>query len=230
MWKYGQYCPVAKSLDLIGDRWSLLIIRDMILGTRHFNDLERGLPGISRGLLSKRLKQLQSAGLVEKHFISSSKNSTEYHLTEAGQALEEVLDALVIWGTNWAFSDPLPEELDSVLLMWWMQRSVKSELLPEDQVVVQFNFHGAEKSTYWLVMSKKDTSLCLTDPGFELNLLVKADLAAFYQVWVGKTEFQHALSKGQIKVEGIPKLARRFPDWFSWSAAAPVVRAVYASP
>jgi hypothetical protein len=112
--------------------------------------------------------------------------------------------------------------------MWWLQRSVKPHLLPREQVVVQFDFHGAEKATYWLVMSKQDVTLCLTDPGFDLNLLVTADLAAFFKVWIGKLSFQKALQSDQIKVEGLPQLARSFPDWFAWSAAAPVVRSIGA--
>jgi DNA-binding HxlR family transcriptional regulator len=100
MVKYGQYCPVARALEIVGDRWSLLIIRDMLLGTKNFNDLERGLPGISRGLLSKRFKLLQSAGIIEKHLNPSNKKSTEYHLTESGLALEEILEALLVWGSK----------------------------------------------------------------------------------------------------------------------------------
>jgi DNA-binding HxlR family transcriptional regulator len=229
MGKYGQYCPVARALEIVGDRWSLLVIRDMLLGTKNFNDLECGLPGISRGLLSKRLKQLQSAGIIEKHFYPSNKKSTEYHLTESGLALEEILEALLVWGSKWAFGDPIPEELNSVLLMWWLQKSVKPHLLPRERVVVQFEFHGAEKANYWLVMSKQDVTLCLTDPGFDLNLLVTADLAAFFKMWFGKLSFQEALHSDQVRVEGIPQLARAFPDWFAWSAAAPVVRSVSES-
>jgi DNA-binding HxlR family transcriptional regulator len=117
MSKYGQYCPMAKALDIIGDRWTLLIIRDMLAGMKHFNDLERGLPGISRALLTTRLRQLQQAGLIEKHHNDSGRRTTEYHLTKAGAELVDVIIDLVVWGSKWAFGDPTPEDLDPVLLM-----------------------------------------------------------------------------------------------------------------
>src|SRR5688572_11494077 len=106
MTKYGQYCPIAQALELIGDRWTLLIIRDLLDGTRHFNDLERGLPGISRPLLSRRLRQLQEVGIVEKRLNVTGRQTTEYHLTQAGSELQEVVGALLTWGAMWAFGDP----------------------------------------------------------------------------------------------------------------------------
>ena len=106
MLSYGQYCPVAQALELIGDRWTLLIIRDMLTGMQHFNDFERGLPGLSRGLLAKRLRQLQEAGVIEKHVNEAGRKTTEYHLTASGQALYDVISALTVWGADWAFGDP----------------------------------------------------------------------------------------------------------------------------
>lgn len=124
MTKYGQYCPMAQALELIGDRWTLLVIRDLLTGTRHFNDLERGLPGISRALLARRLRQLQDARLVEKRLNNTGRRTTEYHLTQAGNELQEVVGALLTWGAVWAFGDPTYEQLDPVLLMWWMHNSL----------------------------------------------------------------------------------------------------------
>ena len=114
MSKYGQYCPVARALEILGDRWTLLIVRDVMLGTRHFNELERGLPGISRALLASRLRQLQRAGLLEKHLNESGRKTTDYRLTQAGQELFTVVNSLRAWGETWAFGDPTPDELDPV--------------------------------------------------------------------------------------------------------------------
>src|SRR5689334_14909664 len=110
MFRYGQYCPVAKSLEILGERWTLLIVRDLLTGTRHFNDLERGLPGISRALLSSRLRQLQQAGVIEKQLNESGRKTTEYQLTQAGYDLFNVMESLTTWGTTWAFGEPTPEE------------------------------------------------------------------------------------------------------------------------
>jgi DNA-binding HxlR family transcriptional regulator len=219
MWKYGQYCPLAHALEIVGDRWTLLIIRDMVKGIKHFNDLERGLPGISRGLLSKRLQHLQKSGIVEKRLNDSGRQSTEYHLTEAGRALEDSLHTLWYWGTQWAFDDPSPDELNSPLLMWRMHKEVNIDQLPGERVVVQFNFHGAERSSYWMVLKPDDVTLCLTDPGFDVNVLITADLAAFLQLWAGRISYQEALNDYEVSIEGMPKLIRDFPNWFMWEAA-----------
>lgn len=229
MSKYGQYCPVAQALELIGDRWMLLIIRDMLTGTQHFNDLARGLPGISRGLLAKRLRQLQDAELVEKHLNNSGRQTTEYHLTPAGLALQHVINALMNWGANWAFGDPSPEQLDPLLLMWWMHNRVRTDSLPPERVVIQFEFYGAATETYWLVLSRSDVTLCLTDPGYEINLLVVADLATFFKLWLGQIDFNTAIGGDELSIEGIPRYIHDFPTWFAWSPAAETVRAARVS-
>jgi DNA-binding HxlR family transcriptional regulator len=215
MTKYGQFCPVARLLEIIGDRWTLLIIRDMLTGTKHFNDLERGLPGISRALLADRMKLLQRAGVIEKCINGSGRNATEYHLTQAGQELLSVIMSLKMWGETWAFSDPIAEELDPVLLMWWLRGQANVELLPESRIVVQFDFPEARNVTFWLILTREDVSLCLTDPGYEINLLVSSDLATFYKVEGRRITYQQALDAGTIRVEGSRSHVRAFPTWFS---------------
>ncbi|MEQ8675909.1 MAG: helix-turn-helix domain-containing protein [Aggregatilineales bacterium] len=228
MYKYGQYCPVAQALELIGDRWTLLIIRDMLTDTRHFNDLVRGLPGISRALLAKRLKQLEEADIVEKRVNETGRQTTAYHLTQSGQELNGVITALMLWGADWAFSDPTMEQLDPLLLMWWIHNRVRTEQLPQERITIQFDFYGAETATYWLVLTQKDATICLTDPGYEINVLITADLATFFKVWLGRIEFAEALESGEVKIDGIPRLTRGFPEWFMWSPASPAIRATRA--
>lgn len=228
MSKYGQYCPIAQALELIGDRWTLLIIRDMLTGTKHFNDFERGLPGISRGLLSKRLRQLQDSGIIEKHENETGRKTTEYHLTSAGCELQDVISALLMWGTKWSFGDPTADQLDPVLLMWWVHQRVNIDQLPPGQVVVQFNFTGAKTITFWLLLTRDDVTLCMTDPGFEIDVLVRADLAAFFKLWLGRISYEEALDSGNVQVDGLPRLVSAFPDWFAWSAAHTTVRAHFA--
>lgn len=225
MSKYGQYCPVAQALELLGDRWTLLIIRDMLTGTRHFNDLERGLPGISRGLLAKRLRQLQAAGVIEKRLNRSGRQTTEYHLTQAGQEIHDIINALLVWGANWAFGDPSPEQLDPLLLLWWMHDRVNVAQLPADRTVIQFDFYGAATESYWLVLSSADVTLCLTDPGYDIDVWVNADLATFFKLWLGRIDYHEAIHSAEVRVEGNPQLVRAFPNWFAWSVAAPAVRA-----
>jgi DNA-binding HxlR family transcriptional regulator len=228
MSKYGQYCPVAKSLEILGDRWTLLIIRDLLTGTGHFNDLERGLPGVSRALLASRLRQLQRAGVIEKQHSGAGRQTTAYQLTQAGRDLLPVVMALRAWGETWAFSDPTPDELDPFLLMWWLRNRVEVERLPERRIVAQFDFHGAATISFWLILTKADVTLCLTDPGYDINVLVTADLAALYKVWGGRISYQEALNADDVRVDGIPSLVRAFPQWFGWGATAPMRNHTYA--
>ncbi|WP_420645113.1 winged helix-turn-helix transcriptional regulator [Candidatus Leptofilum sp.] len=229
MYKYGQYCPIAKAVEILGDRWTLLIVRDLLTGTRHFNNLERGLPGISRGLLAERLRRLQRMGLVEKVAVANGRQRTAYYLTEAGQELHTVIDSLLVWGARWAFEEPEENELDPVLLMWWMRGRVRRETLPAGQTVVRFDFEGAKYETFWLLLKREDVSICLTDPGFDLDVLVTADLSAFFQIWLGRLTFAEAQRAKLVQVDGIPTLVEALPTWFSYSLASPAVRAAQKS-
>ncbi len=226
---YGQYCPVAKAIEIFADRWTPLIIREMLGGACRFNELERGLPGIPRSLLAERLRRLEKAGVIERS-VGQNQRAAEYHLTLAGQRLEPIIEALGNWGAKWAFGDPEPEELDPVLLLWWMRRGVHRHLLPPQRVVVQFDFRGQRRGTYWLVMDRAEVSVCLQHPGFAINVLVTADIAAFYRVWLGRLSLAEALRAGLVELDGIPALVRAFPTWWAWSRFAEAVRAARTIP
>lgn len=228
MYKYGQYCPIAKAVEILGDRWTLLIVRDLLIGTCHFNELERGLPGISRGLLADRLRRLERVGVVEKVSVSNGRQRTAYHLTQAGQELKSVIGALLTWGARWAFNEPEEQELDPDLLMWWIRDRIRTDDLPQLRVVLQFDFTGASEKRYWLILTAQDVSICLTDPGFDLDLLITADLSTFFQIWLGRVDYFDALRDGRVKIDGIPTLAEALPTWFAYSLTAPTVRAAVA--
>jgi DNA-binding HxlR family transcriptional regulator len=225
MYRYGQYCPIAKALEVVGDRWTLLIVRDLLTGTTQFNELERGLPGISRALLAERLRRLQRLGIVERSVVDSGRSRSTYRLTRAGTELHAVLDALLVWGAAWAFEAPTPEDLNPLLLLWWMRGRVCVAELPEQRVVIQFDFHGPRRETYWLVLTRADTSICLTHPGFESDVLVTADLAACFEIWLGRVGLDEALCDGRMVIDAAPILAQAFPRWFLGSLATPAVRA-----
>jgi len=228
MHSYGQYCPVAKAAEVLGDRWTLLIVRDLIcLRARHFNDLVRGLPGISRSLLAQRLQQLERMGIIERHSCGKGR-ATEYHLTGAGKELRPVIEALLEWGAQFAFGEPDEAELDPVLLLWWMRRGTHLDRLPPQRVSVQFDFYGARTGTYWLLLEPSDVSVCLQYPGFDIDLLVTADIAAFYRVWMGGMTFAESLRRKSVQLDGIPALVRAFPTWFALSPAAETVRTATA--
>ena len=224
MKSYGQYCPMTMALEVLGERWTLLIVRDLLRGVRRFNDLARGLPGISRALLTQRLRQLERHGIVERRSAGGGRR-IEYHLTAAGRELQPLATALVAWGTRWAFGDPQPAHLDPVLLLWWMRGAVQRDRLPPHRVVIQFDFQGACALTMWLVLERADVSVCLQHPGFDVDLLLTADLAALYRVWGRRETLAGAMRCGLVTLDGPPALARAFPGWLGWRPVAAVAGA-----
>lgn len=224
---YGQYCPVARAAEILGDRWTVLVIRDLLTGARHFNDLARGLPRMSRSLLSKRLKKLERAGVVERR-QQGCEGRPAYVMTPAGTALWPVLDSLMTWGAQWAFDQPDEQELDPVLLMWWIRRGTVPERMPHQRVTVEFRFEDDEHGRYWLLVVNDDVSVCMDPPPFDVDVWVETDMRSLYRVWLGRIDYRDALARGLLDVHGTPALERSFPRWFDWSPAFPAVREAWA--
>jgi DNA-binding HxlR family transcriptional regulator len=216
---YAQYCPIVRAVELLGDRWTLLIVRDMLTGASRFNELARGLPGLSRALLSRRLRQLVNAGLV-------TRTDDGYALTQAGQDLRPLVFGLADWGARYAFGDPRPEELDPELLMWWMHGRIDTSSLPK-RAVVQVEI-ADRRRTYWLVLEPGDASVCYTDPGFDIDAVLAADLPTLYRMWEGEIELLDAVRAGAIALTGARWVVRGLPTWLQLSPVAPVVRAARA--
>jgi DNA-binding HxlR family transcriptional regulator len=223
MQKYQQYCPVARASEILADRWTPLILRELVLGSHRFNEIERGLPGISRSLLASRLRDLEDSGVVERLPRAQSKLA-EYHLSEAGRDLKTVIEAFGAWGVRWAFGDPRPEELDAGLLVWKIHQRINRERLPERRTVVEFDFTGPKGRRVWLLLDRREVSVCVTPPGFDSDLIVRADLAFFYRVWFGHVDYDGAMRGGSVVVEGAPSLAAQLPHWLLWSPMARFVR------
>jgi len=219
---YGQYCPVAKAAEVLGDRWTVLLMREMGFGVDRFNELERCLPGISRSVLAQRLRHLERVGLVER--LAADGNNVRYELTQAGRDLKPVIRSLGEWAAKWAFVDPDPLELDSDLLIRWMSRHVAHDQLPERRIVAEFSFATPRVKRYWLVLDRDEASVCMHDPGFDTDVSVMADTEALYCVYMGKRTLSSAIKDGLVTIHGPRALVRDFPRWFSWSDFAPTVR------
>jgi DNA-binding HxlR family transcriptional regulator len=222
---YGQYCPIARTLDVVGDRWSLLVTRELLSGSRRFNEIERGLPGISRSLLAQRLRLLERGGVLER-ILGSDGRAREYVLTSAGKDLSRLMNTLRDWGARWAFDDPRPEELDPAWLLTSMLRRRRPAELPPRRVVIEFRFRGSRRSLIWLVLDpREEGDICLKHPGFDVDLIVSADARAFFRVWHDRLPRAEAERRGLLRIEGPPELVRAFPRWFEWlslpDAAAP---------
>ena len=222
MRSYAQYCPIAKASEILGDRWTLLIVRELLGGASGFNELQRGLPGISRSVLADRLRSLERAEILERR-TGPKGRTLDYRLTLAGRDLEPVVQALGEWGVTWSFTDPRPDELDPALLIVWMARHVDREQLPLDRTVVQFDFRSPAKR-FWMVLEPSDVSICLQHPGFDVDLKIAVDTAALYRVYLGRASLSGALRAGELIMSGPRALQRGFGRWFAWSAFAPASR------
>lgn len=228
---YGRFCPVSLASSVLADRWTPLVVRELLLGSTRFNEIARGLPGISRSLLVQRLRQLERAGVVEA-CPSPRGRGHEYRLTPAGRGLEPVIDALGRWAIEWLFDDLRPDEIDPVTLMWWLHRRVDVDALPTGRVVLEFRHSGPTRRSVWLVLDRGEASLCVQHPGSDPDVVVTAPTAALAEVFGGLDDWRHAVARGAIEVQGPPRLVRALPDWFLWSpfAGAARERAARAAP
>lgn len=223
MFRYHQYCPVARACEILADRWTLLIVRELLFGSRRFNDLRRGLPRISRSLLVARLRHLEDNGVIER-CIAARANVPEYVLTEAGNDVAEVIKHLGTWAIKWVFNDPNRDELDPALFLWKMHQRVNDREFPPRRTVVQFDLTGRRGRRVWLTLVRGDVSSSLKPPGFEPDLIVQADVSVLYRVWAGFLDYDAAVRRREILLEGPPALVQAFPRWFMWSPLVDVAR------
>lgn len=219
---YGQFCPVAKAAEIITTRWTPLILREMICGSSRFNEIHRGVPLMSRTLLSRRLRELESAGVIEK----TSEASPEYRLTEMGEELRPVIVALGAWGLKWVESAYDSNEWDAGVLMWDIRRRIDVSLLDSRRFVLQFEFDDAspEMSLWWLVIEKKSADLCQKDPGHDVDLYISSSVRSMARVWIGRDSLAHALETEDIELIGNRDLIQSMKKWFRLAVVAEATR------
>ncbi len=225
---YGQFCPVAKAAEIFAERWTPLVLRELVSGSHRFSHLHRGVPLMSRTLLAHRLAQLEDAGIVRSAARTKGRGR-EYFLTPAGEELRPLIQRLGEWGQRWARSQVSADDLDPGLLMWDIRRRLHTDRLPDRRVVVQFDFRAVPKTfrsppTFWLILERRDVDVCLKDPGFEIDLVVDADLLALTKAWMGDVRLADAMRSGLVRVDGPTALVRAFPAWLALSGFAGVER------
>ena len=219
---YGQFCPVAMTAEIVCTRWTALVLRELLCGSRRFNDLRKGVPRMSPTLLSKRLKELEEAKILRQERDPRT-GSSEYALTAAGEELRPIIMAMGEWGQKWIESNLSLRNLDPTLLMWDMRRNIDPEPLPKRRVTVRFTFPDAAKDhrDWWLVMEPTgENDLCQIDPGHEVDLFVTASLRALTAVWMGKSSLREAEEEGLIEVLGDKGIARSMQAWLGLSPFA----------
>lgn len=224
---YGQFCPVARAAEIVAERWTPLVLRELLSGSRRFGELRKGVPLMSPSLLSQRLRELEDEGVIERRPTGKG-NSAEYHLTPAGEALRPLIEMLGLWGLRWIQRELRRDELDPTLLMWDLRRCVDPAPLPKDRrTVVQFELLGApaKQRRWWLVFDQGDVDLCLKHPGYDVDLEIAAPLRDLIEVWLGTIPVRRALQDGTIALEGPREMVRLFPDWFGRSTFAKLAAA-----
>ena len=206
---YGQFCSMARAHEALGGRWTLLIVREILCGSRRFNDIRRGIPRVSRTVLSERLQALVLIGAITR---IDGPHGPEYALTEAGQELAALVSALGTWGQRWLARKPANEDLDLEPVLVDMQRRVRFAALPKEPFVVRFEIRGFRHR--FMLLRKTEASLCHQNPGFPEPVCVRGPLAALVAWWRGDTSFVAAQRLG-LALDGAKTATRAFPTWFA---------------
>lgn len=209
---YGQFCPIALGAEIFAERWTPLIVRELLIGARRFCEIQRGVPRISRNLLTQRLDSLRRSGIIER-FATEGSQRHEYRLTFAGRELGAVIEALGTWGYRWASKDLADKNLDPSFLMWVLRRSLRVDALPEERVVMLFQFRRHRGQFFWLVLQRPDADLCLFDPGYEVNLEIDAEVEALARVYLGHASLRQLMRAGKVLVHGAPRYRNALASW-----------------
>jgi DNA-binding HxlR family transcriptional regulator len=226
MRQYGQFCPVAKSAEIIGDSWSILIVREMLLGSSRFNALQRGLPRISPTVLNTRLKELEERGVIVKRRLNGQRGHA-YYLTAAGRELFSVVESLAVWGMRWARDEMGPDDLDVSFLMFDIQRRIDMTALPAGETVLCFQFTDVRNKNFrhwWLICEGGEADLCYDDPGKDVDCYITSSSRDMIGVWMGDVPLSNALRSGSIQLTGERHLCRTFSKWFTLAVFAKTPR------
>lgn len=222
--RYTDYCPIATGVDVLGDRWTPLVIRELSVGSTGFNEIHRGIPRVSRTLLAQRLRTLERRGLVRRE-DSSTGRAGGYQLTSAGAALSPIVWAMGHWAAEWMFTDPTEEDCDGLSLIWRMHQHANPERLPTTRTVVHLLLTGVGGAEGWLNIDAEGMTVCKDDQGHDVDLAVEADTGQMYRWLMGIVPFRDLIAGGQARLIGPSRLARAFPTWFMQNAFAADMKA-----
>ncbi len=213
--EYGQFCPVSKAAEVLGDKWSLLIVRELLMGATRFNVLLRGLSSISPTMLTKRLNELTIAGLILKKKIPGQKGY-EYFLTESGKELQPILEQLGVWGMRWAREGMPDSDLDVELLMLYLERSILPDKLVGNETVLRFHFTDLQEfKDWWIVVKNDQVDTCITDPGKDVDVYFTTDLRTMISAWMGDISYKKAIAENRMKLVGPVSLTKNVVSWIN---------------
>jgi DNA-binding HxlR family transcriptional regulator len=218
---YGSFCPVAQASEVVAQRWVPLILREIMVGYHRFNELRGALPLISPSVLSQRLKTLEEDGVIQRR---SDAGGVTYQLTEAGEELRPIIDALGQWGRRWVTREYHHYELDPGVFMWALRRQVRVAEFPPGRTVIHFQLEGEPRLRryWWLVVvpgDEVDIDVCMADPGHPVTLTVTARLRTLVDVLMGGAKLKDVLRQGLVVLEGEAQVVRRFASLFEFAAS-----------
>ena len=226
---YGQFCTVARGAEVLCERWTPLVVRELLCGSTRFNDIRRGVPRMSGSLLTQRLRKLEEVGVVKR--VQGTGTSAEYHLTGAGEELRPIVLALGHWGARWIGSRLKRGQLDAGFLMWDMRRFVRVDECPSGRrIVIHFRFTDAAEGErrWWLVVDEGGANLCRDDPGEDVTLIVESSVLALTEIWTGDRDAQEMVRQRKLRVIGPARDARDLWRWLGRSAFAQTREAALA--
>jgi DNA-binding HxlR family transcriptional regulator len=210
---YGQFCPISKATEILGERWTLLIVRELLMGGRRFNELQRGLGDISPALLAARLKYFEAEGLLVRRRINGQRGY-EYHPTIACEELKPIIFALGEWGLCWARNTLSSDYLDVEMLLLYLERSVDPSQLPGGKAVIHFKFKDLpEQRDWWLLVDEEKVEVCIRDPGRDVDVFFSTTVRTMSDVWMGERTYREAVLAGELMIEGEANLTRRISSW-----------------
>ena len=214
MLEYGQFCPVAKTAEILGEKWTLLILRELLLGATRFNQIQRAMSKISPTVLNKRLATLQQHGVIVRGKVPEQK-VFEYQLTECGRELFPLVVKMAERDMRWARSTMRDEELDVELLMTDIQRRIDPAKLPRGQTVIKFKFANLKNyANWWIKVVNEDVDLCIDNPGYDVDVFFTSDLRTMTEVWMGDLSLQKAQEDRRLMVNVISPHLRNLKSWF----------------
>jgi len=220
---YNQFCPVAMAAEILCTRWTIVLLRELVAGSTRFNELRRGVPRMSPALLSKRLKDLEAAGVVARSQIQRDPELYEYTLTAAGKDLGQVVEAVGAWGQKWVATQSSLEKLDPNLLMWDIRRGINTTPMPAHRRTIQIIFSDLPETrrNWWLIVQPgAEVDLCSVDPGFDVDLYLVTDLRTMTEIWMGYTAIARAKADDKLVITGNRQLEANLQSWFSLSPFA----------
>ncbi len=219
---YLQFCPLAKASELLCEKWTLLIIRELLMGGKRFNDFQRGMASISPTMLTKRLNELTENGLIVRKKIPGQRGY-EYFLSESGKELAPIIQQIGEWGMRWTRSQLPDSELDIELLMLYLERSINPEHLPGDSTILSFNFTDQNQmAKWWIVVSNDDVDVCTVDPGKEVDIWFNTDLRTMIEIWMGYTSYKAAIREQKLQIIGPSALTNNINSWLDNSVFAEI--------